>query len=632
MSQRLFRIGFDRRATRCPAGPVRPPPERVNPILSILGHDPSMSLKPPDSPPTPDALDKDLLSVLEAIMDDLPLAAAVRSAGGAIVAANSAAATSVAGGTPDGRGVGDSWRGVDIPGGRFVWRPSPEDTGAAARFTAAVSHEIRTPLNGILGMAALLEETPLEPSQRAYVEAIRRSGARLLDLLNNVLDFSRLEAGAMPLEESVFAPADLIQDVAELLAPRAHAAGVDLASIVDPRLTARMSGDVGRLRQILFNLTGNAVKFSDRGAVLIEARVGAGDRGVSFVVRDTGVGIPADARERIFEAFGQTSAADSRRDGGAGLGLAICARLTAAMKGEIRFESAPGEGAMFEVDLPLHPASAPLPESSLKPSPAAIETRLSGARIALFLPAASALACAASLTAHGATVLCGPGADHSATLTIMDAALPPLRIGAAARRGPVLVVLRPEDRARIPAFRDIGCVGYLIRPLRAQSIAERAALALTGVRDIDAEREAGSEGRGRRVLVADDNAVNALLAKSALAAAGFRVDTAGTGAEALEAASDGGYDLIVMDIRMPVMDGLEATRRIRALGGAAGTTPIIALTADIDPELEARAREAGVDAMASKPIDPPGLRALAAAWTGGGVAAEAAKRSRVSSR
>lgn len=505
--------------------------------------------------------------------------------------------------------AGRIWR-VSAPafGQRFAVMDAKRPPDAAHRFTAAVSHEIRTPLNGILGMAALLEESELPPAEREYALAIRKSGARLLDLLNNVLDYSRLEAGDIPLESAPFDPADLVQDAAELLSTRAHASGVDIAAIVDSDLPARMTGDEGRLRQILFNLAGNAVKFTSSGGILIEARRGPGGKGLSLVVRDTGAGIPESARARLFDAFGQASASDAQRDGGVGLGLAIVARLVSAMKGQVDFVSSPGEGALFRVDLPLADGA---PASPARPAP---PRGGKGPLIVLALPPASTLACLAALAEDGARALPAPTlAATGADLVIVDAALPPARIEALARRKPTLVVLRPEDRSRIAQFREMGCAGYLIRPLRAASILERARLAMAG--DVQAEPvEAHPPGAVGRVLIADDNAVNALLATRALTAAGFRVDCVGTGAEALERAGETLYSLIFMDVRMPVMDGLEATRRIRRLGGLAGATPVIALTADIDPALEDRARDAGVTAMAAKPIDPPRLRQLAETW------------------
>ena len=499
--------------------------------------------------------------------------------------------------------AGRGWRvSAPVAGIRLATAEKHESLDSAHRFTAAVSHEIRTPLNGILGMAALLEETELSAAQRDYAGAIRKSGARLLDLLNNVLDFSRMEAGDIPLDVAPFDTQDLVQDVAELLAPRAHAAGLDIAGIVHPDLAPRMLGDAGRLRQILFNLAGNAIKFTESGAVLIEARPASDGQAIELVVRDTGAGIPDHAKAHLFEAFSQVSAADARRDGGVGLGLAIVSRLVEAMKGRVTLHSAFGQGAMFVVELPL----AAVPGARPRAAPRRV------LKVATELPPASTLACMSALAREGAIRVDAP---EQADLVILDAAISPARIEAIARAKRTLVVLRPGDRSRIEQFREMGCAGYLIRPLRAASIVERVGLSLAGAAApaLEVEKKPGEAGA---VLIADDNAVNALLARSALSAAGFRVDTAGTGAEALERMAENDYSVVFMDIRMPVMDGLEATRRIRALVGPASQTPIVALTADIDPELEERCRRAGVSQLAAKPIDPPRLRELASRWAG----------------
>jgi signal transduction histidine kinase/CheY-like chemotaxis protein len=502
-------------------------------------------------------------------------------------------------------GAGRRWRiSAPVAGVRLATADLKEEPDAAHRFTAAVSHEIRTPLNGILGMAALLEETELTPPQQDYTSAIRKSGSRLLDLLNNVLDFARMEAGDIPLDAAPFDPSDLVQDVAELLAPRAHANGLDIAAIVDPDLPKRLIGDAGRLRQILFNLAGNAVKFTERGAVLIEARVGAKGKGLALVVRDTGAGVPEHARPRLFDAFSQASVGDSQREGGVGLGLAIVSRLVAAMKGRVQVSSVWGLGAVFRVDLPLQPG--PEPAEFKRPRPA------QPLKVALELPPASSLACIAALASEGARLVLADAQD--ADVVILDAARPPAHIESIAKRRRTLVVLRPNDRSRIEQFRDMGCAGYLIRPLRASSIIERVSLTLADAPEPEPVREPVKPGEAGSVLICDDNAVNALLASRALAVAGFRVDTAGTGAEALERIGENDYSVIFMDIRMPVMDGIEATRRIRRLAGPASQTPIIALTADINPELEDRAREAGVSQLAAKPIEPPRLRELAVQW------------------
>ena len=501
-------------------------------------------------------------------------------------------------------GAGRRWRvSAPVGGLRLATADVNEAPDVAHRFTAAVSHEIRTPLNGILGMAALLEESELTPSQRDYAGAIRKSGSRLLDLLNNVLDFSRMEAGDIPMDAAPFDPSDLVQDVAELLAPRAHAAGIDIAAIVDPDLAERLIGDASRLRQILFNLAGNAIKFTPAGGVLIEARRGVDGDGLELVVRDTGVGVPEQAKAKLFEAFSQVSAADARRDGGVGLGLAIVARLVEAMNGSISVTSSFGHGAMFVVSIPLEAA----------PSPGGQARALRGRplRVAMELPPVSMLACIGALARGGARLV----ADvQDADLVILDAAMPPAQIQAIAKRRRTLVVLRPGDRSRLEQFREMGCAGYLIRPLRAASIVERVGLTLAGAVQADAAEEVAKPGEAGVALIADDNAVNALLARSALTAAGFRVDTASTGAEALERVGETLYSVIFMDIRMPVMDGLEATRRIRRLAGPAADTPIVALTADIDPDLETAAKAAGISQLAAKPIDPPRLREIALSW------------------
>jgi signal transduction histidine kinase/CheY-like chemotaxis protein len=572
------------------------------------------SARSQDSAPDPAGSPVDALL---AIARSWPGAAAAIDLSGRVLAASEASglvagpAQGVLSPAPGAAGVlndagGRRWRVSQAVAGMRLAIADPDASGdEARRFTAALSHEIRTPLNGLMGMAALLEETGLAPSQAEYVAAIRKSSARLLDLLNNVLDYSRMGAGRVPLEQAPFTVADLVQDVAELIAPRAHAAGLDIAGFVEPGLPARMVGDAGRLRQILFNLAGNAVKFTEAGGVLMSAERGPGGRGLSLVVRDTGVGVPREARARLFEAFGQARIADARRDGGVGLGLAIVAELVRTMDGEVSLASEPGEGALFRVDLPLLAADDAAPpqqggEGARRPT------------VLIDLKPASALACLSALEDGFRPVA---AADEGvADLAILDAALPPAQIAASAKLRPTLVVMRPEDRSHIPAFRDLGCAGYLIRPLRRASLVERARLALAGVRQVDPALDPPVAGEAGRVLIADDNAVNALLASRALSAAGFRVETASTGAEALERANQTLYSVIFMDIRMPVMDGLEAARRIRALPAPAAQTPIVALTADLDPSLAERARAAGISAIATKPIDPTQLRQLAESW------------------
>ena len=484
---------------------------------------------------------------------------------------------------------------------------------ASQRFIASVSHEIRTPLNGILGMTTLLEDTGLTSVQRDYVDAIRKSGSRLLDLLNNVLDYSRLESGELPLAQVSFDPRSLVQDVTELLAPRAHSAGLDLAAASSPKVATRYIGDAGRIRQIIFNLVGNAIKFTEKGGVLTTVNVNETGNLV-YSIHDTGTGVPEKDQQRIFSAFGQVSTDDAGRDGGVGLGLAIAGRLAEAMNGEIRLISTPGQGAIFRLRLPL--ASAPDVKEDVIEDDARTPIYDRPLRIRLQAPHSSEWAV---LSALGAEEGQFRRVDRNCDVAILDAETPARTIRAQAKNAPTLVILRPRDRSLIPKFREMGCVGYLIRPLRPASVAERVKLAAAG-RDIEDPTDASAKfvRHGARALIADDNPINALLATSALKAAGFAVDTAGSGVEAVEMATNAPYEVIFMDVRMPVMDGLEATRRIRNLDTRTAQAPIIAVTADVDPQLETRAKTAGVDQIAAKPIDPQQMRELALKWAARG--------------
>lgn len=475
---------------------------------------------------------------------------------------------------------------------------TPEQT-----FLATASHEIRTPLNGILGTVSLLLETELSPAQREYAETIRLSGARLLDLLNNVLDYARLDAQAVEVEAERFCPVRLCGEVAELLSPRAHAAGLDLAVRARPLPMPGFVGDAGRIRQILFNLVGNALKFTERGGVLVDVEAAPG--GLNVHVRDTGPGIAPAEQARLFDAFRQSGTGDAYREGGVGLGLAIVKRLTDLLGGEVRVSSAPGAGASFSVFLPLERSD--LPPSGALP-------HIGGRVVLAGLPPATALALAAGLEAMGAAALHADLASGRiparADVLLIGADLPEAMVSALASKGPALVVLRPEDRGAIGRFRALGCAGWLVRPLRMSSVAEQIRLARSGAGAADEAEPAAGSGR---VLIADDNPVNALIARRALESAGFTVTVAATGSEALEAAEGMEPDLVLMDLRMPVMDGFEAMRRLRADGFAA---PIIAVSAEINPDIERRARDAGATGVAAKPLDAEGLRSLALRWTG----------------
>ncbi len=476
---------------------------------------------------------------------------------------------------------------------------SPEQS-----FLATASHEIRTPLNGILGTVSLLMETELSPAQREYADAIQNSGERLLDLLNNVLDFARLDSGSIALSDETFRPSALAREAVELLSPKAHAHGLDIAlrCRIDHALTLR--GDAGKTRQILFNLVGNAIKFTETGGVLIDLTYDQGH--LTLDIYDTGPGITESGQADLFKAFQQVSHEDAQKDGGVGLGLAIVKRICDALGGDISVTSTLGVGTRFRVRVPF--------EQEPNSSDYAANDPIEGRIVLVGLPTASTLAVAEALTRAGATVIniMPPEAALlvDAGLILASADLPTATLQILCKSAPVLVVLRQEDRNEMPRFRKMGALGWLVRPLRAASVVTRAGLALSG--EHAHPEEAAPTGDGR-ILIADDNPINTLIAQRALESSGFTVTVATTGREALDVVEQISPDLILMDLRMPIMDGFEATRRLRMAGI---NTPVIAVSAEINPEIERRARSAGADGVASKPLEAEALRQLAYKWVG----------------
>jgi len=473
---------------------------------------------------------------------------------------------------------------------------------------ATLTHELRTPLNGILGMATLLEQGKLEPNARSYVDAIKQSGELLLDLITEILDYSRLEAGRVALESAPFDPEATMQDVAELLSPKARDKRLELAVTIRNGTPSRVMGDDGRLRQILFNLAGNAVKFTEAGGVVLELSPRPGDR-LRFSVRDTGPGVAPEKQALIFEEFAQADAGVARRHGGAGLGLAIVKKLAQAMGGEVGVVSRPGFGASFWVELPL----ARVEGGAAAPS-------LTGVRVA-FVAGSIVLnqALRSILTSLGATIV-----DQSDQPDVIlydwpdepDAEeITALRDSA---RG-VIALIAQEDRDAIVLCREAGLPHYTLKPLRRRSLVERVRIALG---DASEETVEGAPAQsppqtleGLRVLLAEDNPINALLARTLLTRAGCAVVVAHDGEGAVAAAASAPYDLILLDIRMPRLDGFEAAQRIRAGGGPSANAPIVALTADAGDEERAHARQAGMDDFITKPLDAARLIAVASRFT-----------------
>jgi CheY-like chemotaxis protein len=460
---------------------------------------------------------------------------------------------------------------------------------AKSDFLATMSHEIRTPMNGVIGMASLLEDTRLSAEQLHYVKTIRQSGDALVGLIDDVLDFSKLEAGQLEIERREFSPLALVENVLDLMEPAASRKKLRMEMDIRGDPPSLIHGDPTRLRQVLLNLTGNAIKFTQSGRVTLRLVGLAGDR-LRFEAHDTGIGVAQEKRDRLFQVFSQVDSSITRRFGGSGLGLAISKRVVEAMGGQIDFDSAPGVGSRFWFEIPVEPALA-------APSPSAPRKK-------------AALVCSVERGRESAAaVLAASGFD------LVDLGAAEWVFIDAEQESSFGSPLDPETK--MVAFgvdgahgetRFAAVIGGALTPGRLARMS--ASLQPTGCSGDDPGESVTTSSRRLKILVSDDIEINQQVLGGLLRRLGHEVSMADNGLVAVQMVENNDFDMIFMDVHMPGMDGLEATRRIRAMSGAKASVRIVAVTASALASDVESCREAGMDDFLPKPINRKKLTAL----------------------